>query len=57
MRCWGDNFETLVCPNSIWEHGRRKWTKNGFLMVVLLKYVIFEENQLKSRISLYGLEI
>ena len=39
----GNNFETLWRSHSILEHRRTKWTKNEFLMVVLVKYIIFKK--------------
>ena len=39
----GYNFETIVRSNSILEHRSSKRTKNEFLMVVLIKYIILKK--------------
>ena len=39
----GNNFKTLVRYNSTLEHPRTKWTKNEFLMIILVNYIIFKK--------------
>ena len=43
MRYRGLSFKTLLRCNSILEHHRRKWTKNKFLVVVSVKYIILNK--------------
>ena len=45
----GVYFETLVRSNFILEHRRRKWTKNEFLMVLWVKYIILKKIKISAQ--------